>query len=223
MAEDMRAGAWPQQQQRHVVRSRRGALLVPGALLAAGVLHLRSWMAFVPGPFTEAGRLVERRRAVMQLPGIAAASVLLGGPPAARAVPPAWEGTYVDSKSKGCRREIVLNFKGTGGKFNGEDIPSGGNCIGDKGGFSGLQKGKEPKSWSFKVSLESANANELQIEETSKYFVSKEKRNANEPSYVTVKWDGDGIVFPDGTKWIKAEFYKKPETDVRTLKPSPVR
>ncbi|CAE7745428.1 unnamed protein product [Symbiodinium necroappetens] len=121
---------------------------------------------------------------------------------AAASAPSKWAGRWDDPDAPGCKREIVMNFDGTKGRLTGTE------STGMNPGFSaaemarekrvantrkGCSRGDELKFWEAKLSAAGKDSNELTIDLS--------KSGIPGPKQVVVKWDGSGIVFPDGSKW----------------------
>jgi len=95
----------------------------------------------------------------------------------AGAAGPPWSGKYSDPGHPGCKREVSVD--GLKMKIDGGDEPCGPN---DK-----------QKAWSLTATLPDAEAKEVMIDFSPK----------GGPKDLKGKWDGGGIVFPDGNKWTK--------------------
>ncbi|CAE7196072.1 Ap1g1 [Symbiodinium necroappetens] len=110
-----------------------------------------------------------------------------------------WYGIYEDPKHPSCDRSIVIAFDGTKGKIEGYDLSG----AGDEGKFN-CRKRRDVQyyDWSLKVSLANKDANELVVEQAGRDIV--DRKRIGQPSEVIAKWDGDGILWPDGTKWPSA-------------------
>lgn len=107
-----------------------------------------------------------------------------------------WDGNYEDPTHEGCSRMIYMNYKGTSAKIGGWDVADGGPC-------NDLRGGKQYR-WSLKGTLKSFDADEMVVEEASASITTRqEKEDGSKWPEVVAKWDGDGILFPDGTKWTK--------------------
>ena len=64
-----------------------------------------------------------------------------------------------------------------------------------EGGTPGCARGDSLKFWEAKLSSEGKDSNELTIDMS--------KSGIRAPPKIVVKFEKDGIVFPDGTKWTK--------------------
>ena len=60
------------------------------------------------------------------------------------------------------------------------------------------------KDWSLKVSLANKDSNELVVEQAGRDIV--DRKRIGQPSEVIGKWDGDGILWPDGTEWTQKRW-----------------
>ena len=60
------------------------------------------------------------------------------------------------------------------------------------------------KDWSLKLSLANKDANEIVVQEAGRDIVDRKRING--PQEVVGKWDGDGILWPDGTKWTQKRW-----------------
>ena len=63
----------------------------------------------------------------------------------------------------------------------------------------GCARGDTQKFWEAKLSSPGKDSNEL--------LIDLSKSGLPGPGKVTAKWDGDGIVFPDGSKWTRASTF----------------
>lgn len=103
-----------------------------------------------------------------------------------------WAGEYRDPVHKGCERKVILDFKGTKAKITGLDGPDGGDCEGNP---------EVGKTWTARGVLAKFDADEMTVESPDFSITTRESKSGNKP--VVAKWDEDGILFPDGTKWMK--------------------
>ncbi|CAK9051021.1 AP-1 complex subunit gamma-1 [Durusdinium trenchii] len=112
-----------------------------------------------------------------------------------------WFGSYDDPKHPACERNVVIAFDGTKGKIDGYD-KSG---AGDEGQFN-CRKRRDVTyyDWSLKVKLANKDANEIVVEETGRDVV--DRKRINEARETVGKWDKDGILWPDGTKWVQRKW-----------------
>ncbi|CAE7373416.1 Ap1g1, partial [Symbiodinium pilosum] len=106
-----------------------------------------------------------------------------------------------DPKHPACERSITLAFDGTKGKIAGFD-KSG---AGDEGEFN-CRKRRDVSyyDWNLKVSLANKDANEIVVEEVGRDVVNRKR--INKVQEVVGKWDGDGILWSDGTKWTQKRW-----------------
>ncbi|CAK9091265.1 unnamed protein product [Durusdinium trenchii] len=116
-----------------------------------------------------------------------------------------WFGSYDDPKHPACERNVVIAFDGTKGKIDGYD-KSG---AGDEGQFN-CRKRRDVTyyDWSLKVKLANKDANEIVVEETGRDVV--DRKRINEARETVGKWDKDGILWPDGTKWVQRKWERGP-------------
>eukprot|EP00435_Cladocopium_sp_Y103_P056591 s2531_g19.t1 len=112
-----------------------------------------------------------------------------------------WFGTYEDPKHPSCDRSLVIAFDGTKGKIDGYD-KSG---AGEEGKFD-CRKRRDVQyyDWTLKVKLASKDADELVVEEVGRDVVDRKRINGAQETIG--KWDKDGILWPDGTKWIQKKW-----------------
>eukprot|EP00438_Fugacium_kawagutii_P011422 Skav235895 [mRNA] locus=scaffold256:47070:47471:+ [translate_table: standard] len=112
-----------------------------------------------------------------------------------------WYGTYEDPKHPACDRSLVIAFDGTKGKIDGYD-KSG---AGEEGQFN-CRKRRDVQyyDWTLKVRLASKNADELVVEEVGRDVVDRKRIPAARET--VGKWDKDGILWPDGTKWMQKKW-----------------
>eukprot|EP00930_Biecheleria_cincta_P024922 TRINITY_DN17787_c0_g5_i1.p1 TRINITY_DN17787_c0_g5~~TRINITY_DN17787_c0_g5_i1.p1 ORF type:complete len:226 (-),score=21.30 TRINITY_DN17787_c0_g5_i1:294-971(-) len=93
-----------------------------------------------------------------------------------------------------CPREIFVAFDGTKGRIKGDDpiLPQPDaerNC------------GIYPvKTWSIPFTISASD--EIVFEEGSESITTRRPTTGG-PNNVAAKWDGNGLLFPDGTKWTK--------------------
>lgn len=93
-----------------------------------------------------------------------------------------------------CPREIFVAFDGTKGKIKGDDpiLPQPDaprNC------------GIMPvTTWTLPFTV--SGEDEIVIEEGSESITTRQPTTGG-PKKVVAKWDGTGLVFPDGIKWTK--------------------
>mmetsp|Transcript_61980 Transcript_61980/g.115885 ORF Transcript_61980/g.115885 Transcript_61980/m.115885 type:complete len:189 (+) Transcript_61980:54-620(+) len=172
--------------------------------LATLILVMVAWRAGLPDAFAAATRAQGRRAVALlgllpQLPQAAMAQedapVRKGG----RASK--WYGTYEDPKHPTCERSIVITFDGTKGKIDGYD-KSG---AGDEGKFD-CRKRRDVTyyDWSLKVSLDNKDADEIVVQSVGRDVVSRARIDGAKD--VVGKWAGDGILWPDGTKWTQKRW-----------------
>ncbi|CAJ1363931.1 unnamed protein product [Effrenium voratum] len=174
-------------------QARRMARLVQlvACLVAAASLHS---LAFAPGGRVDA---VQRRMAIMLV-------ALPGEAMAASTAPSKWAGRWSDPDAPGCKREIVMSFDGTKGRLMGAE------SVGMNPGLTaaemarekrvqankpGCSRGDALKFWEARLSAPGKDSDELTIDLS--------KSGLPGPKSVQAKWDGSGIVFPDGTKWTR--------------------
>ena len=112
-----------------------------------------------------------------------------------------WFGSYEDPKHPSCDRSLVIAFDGTKGKIDGYD-KSG---AGEEGKFD-CRKRRDVQyyDWTLKVKLASKDADELVVEEVGRDVVDRKRINGAQETIG--KWDKDGILWPDGTKWIQKKW-----------------
>ena len=112
-----------------------------------------------------------------------------------------WFGSYEDPKHPSCDRSLVIAFDGTKGKIDGYD-KSG---AGEEGKFD-CRKRRDVQyyDWTLRVKLASKDADELVVEEVGRDVVNRQRING--PQETVGKWDKDGILWPDGTKWIQKKW-----------------
>mmetsp|Transcript_119489 Transcript_119489/g.338149 ORF Transcript_119489/g.338149 Transcript_119489/m.338149 type:complete len:220 (+) Transcript_119489:69-728(+) len=109
--------------------------------------------------------------------------------------PSKWSGNYNDPKHKYCTRAIYVAFNGKKAKISGSDVSEGTSCN---------KVGEFQYKWETIATLASKDSDELVIEPSTRSITTREKRNdGGKFDSVVAKWDGDGILFPDGTKWTK--------------------
>ncbi|CAE7217412.1 Ap1g1 [Symbiodinium sp. CCMP2456] len=176
----------------------------PKSRLVLALLAMICWQmsrhsvsAFLPG--------IQGRRLAIQaaLVGLApqAAKAEEGAPVKKGGRASKWYGIYEDPKHPACDRSIVIAFDGTKGKIEGYDLSG----AGDEGKFS-CRKRRDVQyyDWSLKVSLANKDSNELVVEQAGRDIV--DRKRIGQPSEVIGKWDGDGILWPDGTKWTQKRW-----------------
>mmetsp|Transcript_143190 Transcript_143190/g.202490 ORF Transcript_143190/g.202490 Transcript_143190/m.202490 type:complete len:186 (+) Transcript_143190:55-612(+) len=112
-----------------------------------------------------------------------------------------WFGTYEDPKHPSCDRSVVVSFDGTKGKIDGYDKSGSG----DEGSFN-CRKRRDVQyyDWTLKIRLASKDADELVVEEAGRDVVDRKRIPA--PQETVGKWDKDGILWPDGTKWVQKKW-----------------
>lgn len=112
-----------------------------------------------------------------------------------------WYGQYEDPKHPSCDRQIVIAFDGTKGKIDGYD-KSG---AGDEGKFD-CRKRRDVQyyDWSLKVKLASKDSDELVVEEAGRDVVDRKRIGGKQET--VGKWDNNGIVWPDGTRWVQKKW-----------------
>lgn len=183
----------------------RGSKLCRLRLVGLGAFFWLSLeTAFIP--FTS-GRVVHssRRDAVLSLASPALLQAAIPGQAHAAATAPSkWAGKWNDPESPGCRREIVMSFDGTKGRLMGSE------STGMNPGLTaaemarekrladlkrGCARGDTQKFWEAKLSSPAKDSDEL--------LIDLSKSGLPGPGKVVAKWDGDGILFPDGSKWTR--------------------
>mmetsp|Transcript_51169 Transcript_51169/g.111446 ORF Transcript_51169/g.111446 Transcript_51169/m.111446 type:complete len:198 (-) Transcript_51169:105-698(-) len=183
----------------------RGSKLCRLRLVGLGAfVWLSLETAFIP--FTS-GRVVHssRRDAVLSLASPALLQAAIPGQAHAAATAPSkWAGKWNDPESPGCRREIVMSFDGTKGRLMGSE------STGMNPGLTaaemarekrladlkrGCARGDTQKFWEAKLSSPAKDSDEL--------LIDLSKSGLPGPGKVVAKWDGDGILFPDGSKWTR--------------------
>jgi len=102
-------------------------------------------------------------------------------PAPALAANPAWEGKYADPRHVGCEREIKAN--GLSLTISGTEGTPGPGC----------GAGDTETSWAIPASIKSQESPDIVIDFSQK----------GGPKDLPAKWDGDGIKFADGNKWMK--------------------
>mmetsp|Transcript_128691 Transcript_128691/g.181517 ORF Transcript_128691/g.181517 Transcript_128691/m.181517 type:complete len:184 (+) Transcript_128691:72-623(+) len=107
-----------------------------------------------------------------------------------------WSGIYKDPKHPGCERGIT--------KDGDEFVISGTSAV---DGAKECEKDMKTKKW-YLVATKGAD-DELIIDFSPK----------GGPKDAVAKWDGDGIVFPDGNRWSKIK--RKPEEAADTYLDGP--
>mmetsp|Transcript_55793 Transcript_55793/g.130816 ORF Transcript_55793/g.130816 Transcript_55793/m.130816 type:complete len:174 (-) Transcript_55793:90-611(-) len=163
---------------RQSVRKSRCAAGVAAAALGACYLAA----AFVMPPAE--GQGAGRREALLGLAG--AAATLSAEPAQAKAGATEWMGYYSDPQHPMCPRKIVYEY----------DLYDNAQMMVDGGdGNPGCEK-KVLTRWTAKVDWK-AGSDEITIDFSKK----------GGPSGVVGKWEGDGIVFPDGNKWKRIIAY----------------
>mmetsp|Transcript_15471 Transcript_15471/g.34068 ORF Transcript_15471/g.34068 Transcript_15471/m.34068 type:complete len:168 (-) Transcript_15471:75-578(-) len=161
----------------HTTRRSRGALgALALALLAAALL------SFAPA-FTS-GATPQSRRDVLSSMGLVAAPAAVAGlslgVEEVQAIGPPWAGRYSDPQHPNCKRlisEVTLN----GMRVDGRD------------GKPGCGEGVKAEVWAIRAAFKEQGSNEALFDFSFK----------GGPKDVVGKWDGSGIVFPDGNKWTK--------------------
>jgi len=210
----------PTPRRRHSARTPKKVAALGAAALLAWTFVVgagRSYIAVQQATGSSGGAAVGRRGMLQGIAAAASGASLASGTggaawaaaadTAAKKPSSKYAGSYLDPDHEGCKREIFLNFDGTAGKLVGQDSFQGGACA----------KTGSQKKWSLKVSLQGPDAGEISIQEETRSVTTRKPREGG-PSPVVAKWDGTGLVFPDGTKWTKSEFYEAPEYDLKKLK-----
>mmetsp|Transcript_19432 Transcript_19432/g.42456 ORF Transcript_19432/g.42456 Transcript_19432/m.42456 type:complete len:166 (-) Transcript_19432:136-633(-) len=160
---------------RQGTRSSRGFVLCAG-LAAVATLQLGS-RCFSSGVPPQAERSALEGRRGLLAATVAAASTGLHSADAASA--PSWPGRYLDPNHPGCKREVSVEYEGI--VIEGAD------------GEPGCLRGEKQTPWRLAVKPSPTKADELLIDFSPK----------GGPKDLVGKWDGDGILFPDGNKWKK--------------------
>ncbi|CAE7827113.1 DRG2 [Symbiodinium sp. CCMP2456] len=154
---------------------------------AAGVAAAALSMCYLAAAFVmppAEGQGAGRREALLGLAG--AAATLSAEPAQAKAGAGEWMGYYSDPQHPMCPRKIVYEY----------DLYDKAQMMVDGGdGNPGCEK-KVLTRWTAKVDWK-AGSDEITIDFSKK----------GGPAGVVGKWEGDGIVFPDGNKWKKIIDY----------------
>ena len=172
---------------------------VLGLSLVAYGLFQATGETFLPGPGS--GRRVLLSSLLLAGLGASEASAQEGVPAKVGGRASKWFGSYEDPKHPSCDRSLVIAFDGTKGKIDGYD-KSG---AGEEGKFD-CRKRRDVQyyDWTLKVKLASKDADELVVEEVGRDVVDRKRINGAQETIG--KWDKDGILWPDGTKWIQKKW-----------------
>mmetsp|Transcript_52146 Transcript_52146/g.145537 ORF Transcript_52146/g.145537 Transcript_52146/m.145537 type:complete len:192 (+) Transcript_52146:133-708(+) len=164
---------------------KRGRSVVLASLFAVAVLRI-AWgcgsnASFsLPGARGVASATPTRRGVLAALLG-GGVSVSAPTTPEARAKSPGptsdfWAGRYSDPNHPGCKRELVVDLPGV--------------VINMRDGEPGCLRGEKQKEYRLPVKYK-PGADTILVDFSAK----------GGPKDVEAKWDGDGILFPDGNKW----------------------
>eukprot|EP00444_Apocalathium_aciculiferum_P003922 CAMPEP_0183400290 /NCGR_PEP_ID=MMETSP0370-20130417/12500_1 /TAXON_ID=268820 /ORGANISM="Peridinium aciculiferum, Strain PAER-2" /LENGTH=212 /DNA_ID=CAMNT_0025581575 /DNA_START=42 /DNA_END=680 /DNA_ORIENTATION=- len=199
---------------------RRAGRPLSQACVAAVLLALLAALACRACGFVASG--VDRRSALRTLGFFAAAQAVAltagGGEPSAMAVDgdqakkkykSKFGGDFIDLNHPGCKRTIFMNFDGSGGKIVGED---------NMEGKPYCERMSKTQKWNVKVALDSATSDEITFTEEGRSMTTRQRKDNGTPVAVTAKWDGTGIVFPDGSKWIREDLYVPEKSDVPVMR-----
>lgn len=166
------------------------AFAIAGQPPAASAAHA------VASATEEQGRRSLLRDLAVGLVGSGVAASVAGDAALAADTPSKWAGTYSDFAHDGCERRLYVAYDGLSGKIVGRDNPEGKDC----------RTRELALQWSLKFTLDSADGNEIRIEEGKRSVSSRDRREDGKDTNIAVaRWDGDGILFPDGIKWKKAK------------------
>ncbi|CAJ1353815.1 unnamed protein product [Effrenium voratum] len=172
--------------------SRRHAKVLPACLIAVALLFFRCTTFTTPPSDT--------RRDFLQQLGAGAAVIAAGqsvGVQPAQAAIARWSGIYDDPKHPGCEREI---------RKDGDEFVISGTSATD--GSKACAEDAPTKKW-YLIGKPSGGGFGGPSDELLVDFSPK-----GGPKDALAKWDGDGIVFPDGNRWSKIK--RKPGQAVAT-------
>eukprot|EP00440_Ansanella_granifera_P012245 gb/GFBE01013313.1/.p1 GENE.gb/GFBE01013313.1/~~gb/GFBE01013313.1/.p1 ORF type:complete len:196 (+),score=38.53 gb/GFBE01013313.1/:1-588(+) len=162
-------------------------------LLAAGTAILWRHSAFivafiVPTRQTDDG--VHRRDFLQTLSSGTATAVAIETLSAQSAWAAArWSGIYDDPKHPGCERKITMD---------GADFVISGTSSRD--GSKSCEPGSPVKTWVL-VATKPGKTDDVMAGPSDTLLIDFSKKGG--PKDAVAKWDGDGILFPDGNKWTK--------------------
>mmetsp|Transcript_3170 Transcript_3170/g.3875 ORF Transcript_3170/g.3875 Transcript_3170/m.3875 type:complete len:197 (-) Transcript_3170:19-609(-) len=144
---------------------------------------------------------IQRRDLLQQtLPlasALGAGTALFAEERAAVAVQSKWNGRYNDPKHPRCERSIFVSYDGKKVKIAGYDPETGVKC---------LSGGVQEYRWSLQAELAGVDSDSITVESARRSVTTRTERpDGSKWEPVVAKWDGDGILFPDGTKWTKKD------------------
>eukprot|EP00403_Amphidinium_massartii_P012699 CAMPEP_0178421964 /NCGR_PEP_ID=MMETSP0689_2-20121128/26924_1 /TAXON_ID=160604 /ORGANISM="Amphidinium massartii, Strain CS-259" /LENGTH=186 /DNA_ID=CAMNT_0020043503 /DNA_START=83 /DNA_END=643 /DNA_ORIENTATION=+ len=177
-------------------RSSLSACLVLAATLALG----KFGMSFLPSALSNersTDNALKRRevlREVSMAGLLGATTAMVADEEGAWAVESKWNGRYSDPKHPRCERSIFVSYDGKKVKITGYDPEVGVKC---------LTGGVQEYRWSLQGTIEGLNSDTMTVEAARRSVTTREEKSGGKWDPVEVKWDGDGIVFSDGTKWTK--------------------